>query len=144
MCFVVQRRESVMNAAIEFHDSDVTAIELAGDSVVVRLLAYVHRSDGIPGKDAGTGWTQAVEMVFAGGVVEDQPTSLPCGLYDGQVSGGAELDGMVSLPTSIKSTVRFEALTSCSEQLTVRGTGLEVVPVAEGKFIETFPGADHA
>jgi hypothetical protein len=133
-----------MNAAVELHDSDVVAVEAAGTAVVVRLAAYVHRSDGRPGMDPGSGWSQPVELVFTGGQVEERPAELPCTLDDGRVSGGAEFAGIVPLPASVNTAVQFEAQGLCGERLTVRGTGLEVVAVGDGTFIESFPGTRQA
>lgn len=132
-----------MNAAVELHDSQVVAVESVAGAVVVRLAAYVHRSDGRPGFDPGSGWSQLVELVFAGGVVEEQPAELPCTLDDGGVSDGATFDGLVPLPASVGSSVRFEVRGLYGERLAVRGAGLEVIAVAEGAFVESFPGTRH-
>jgi hypothetical protein len=133
-----------VNAAVELHDSEVVAVVQSEGAVVVRLSAYVHRSSGRPGFDPGSGWSQAVDLVFADGVVECSPVELPFTLDDGRVSGGAELAGMLPLPASVPSAVHFEARGLHKERLAVRGSGLEVVPVAEATFVETFPGAKHA
>jgi hypothetical protein len=130
----------VVNAAVELHDSEVVAVTSAAAAVVVRLSAYVHRSDGRPGYDPGSGWSQPVELVFAGGVVEEQPAELPCTLDDGCVAGGAEFKGLIPLPASVGSAVLFEARGLYGELLAVRGAGLEVVAVGEGRFVESFPG----
>ena len=60
------------NAAIELHDSSVTAIRMEGSDVVIDLDAYVHVSEGAPGIDAGTGWTQRVRMTVCDGVVRQK------------------------------------------------------------------------
>src|SRR5262249_10238538 len=137
----VQRVEVRVNAAVELHDSQVIAVEAAAGSVVVRLSAYVHRSDGRPGFDAGSCWSEPVVLVFAGGTLEELPPELPCTLDDGRISGDAEFAGLVPLPASIRSPVQFEALGLYGEQLLVRGAGFECFSTAEGKFIEAFPGA---
>ncbi len=129
-----------MNAAVELHDSQVLGVVSLAGAVVVRLAAYVHRSVGRPGFDPGTGWSQSVDLVFAGGVAEEQPAVLPCTLDDGDVSGGATFDGLVPLPVSVGATVRFKARGLYGERLAIRGAGLEVVSVTEGVFIESFTG----
>lgn len=132
-----------MNAAVELHDSQVLAVESVGGAVVVRLAAYVHRSDGRPGFDPGSGWSQAVELVFARGEVEERPAGLPCTLDDGVVSGAVTFDGLVPLPASVESSVTFEARGLYGERLVVRGARLEVVSVGEASFVESFPGTSH-
>jgi hypothetical protein len=79
-----------------------------------------------------------------GGVIEEQPAELPCTLDDGCVLGGATFDGLVPLPASVASSIRFEASGLYGERLAVRGAGLGVVPVAAGVFVESFPGARQA
>jgi hypothetical protein len=133
-----------VNAAVELHDSQVVAVELAAGAVTVRLAAYVHRSEGRPGFDPGSGWSQPVALVFAGGVVEEQPSELPCTLDDGRVSVLAEFAGLVPVPASVPGAVRFEAVGLYGERLVVRGSGLEVIAVGEGEFVERFPGTKHA
>jgi hypothetical protein len=136
--------EAVVNAAIEMHDSQVVAVQSTAGAVIVRLVAYVHRSDGRPGSDAGTGWSQLVDLVFAGGVIEEQPIKLPCTLDDGCVSGDATFAGLVPIPASVKVAVRLVARGLSGEVLAIRGEGLDVVPVSEGQFVELFPGDKSA
>lgn len=49
-----------MNTALEFHDSDVQRIDVYNDGGVHLYLprAYIHRSMGNPGVDAGEGHWQ--------------------------------------------------------------------------------------
>ncbi|MBN9522894.1 hypothetical protein J0H58_30995 [bacterium] len=130
-----------MNTAIELHDSAISAVFESGSTVVVRLSpAYVHRSTGRPGIDPGTGWVQEVELRFANGVIECPLTDLPCTLGDGFVTGGIEFRNAVPLPLSVESEVRFEARTVHGERLVVRGSGLDVSPVTDAKYVEEFPG----
>jgi len=133
-----------MNAAIELHDSEVVAVERADDAVVVRLVAYVHRSAGRPGFDSGTVWSQPVELVFSSGVIVEQPRAFPWEMDGGGVSGGVEFDGLVPLPASVRSPVRFTACGVYGESLEVRAAGLAVVATADGSLIETFPGIGPA
>jgi hypothetical protein len=63
-----------VNAAIEIHDSELAAVAPTENGVIVRLApAYVHRSRARPGFDAGSVWSQPVELLFTSGVVP-----LPC------------------------------------------------------------------
>ena len=56
-----------MNEAIELHDSDLAAVKVAGDAVILCFHpAYIHRSAGKPGIDAGTGWTQDATITISG------------------------------------------------------------------------------
>ena len=130
-----------MNAAIEIHDSELAAVVATQNGVIVRLApAYVHRSVGRPGFDAGSGWSQPVEMLFASGVVEGRLPELPCTLDDGNITGGAEFRGMIPLPCVVETAVRFEARNLHGDLVVIRGVRLEVKPVAEASYVEEFPG----
>jgi hypothetical protein len=131
-----------VNAAIEIHDSELAAVVETPNGVIVRLApAYVHRSTVRPGIDAGSGWSQPVEMLFVSGVVEGPLPELPCTLDDGSVSGGAEFRGMIPLPCGVETAVRFEARSLHGELVVIRGVGLKVKAVGEASYVEEFPGA---
>jgi hypothetical protein len=128
-----------MNAAVELHDSHVIAIETTDSSVIVRLDAYVHRTTGRPGVNAGTGWSQTVDLIFKDGIVDENTLELPCWLSDGNLSPVADSAGMIPLPTSIPSPVRFEAFAFSGDKLVVRGNTLTAVATSEATFIEHVP-----
>jgi hypothetical protein len=130
-----------VNAAIEIHDSQLAAVVATENGMIVRFgPAYVHRSVGRPGFDAGSGWTQSVEMLFASGVVEGPLPPLPCTLDDGSIWGGAEFRGMIPLPCVVETAVRFEARSLHGDLVVIRGVGLEVKAVGEARYVEEFPG----
>jgi len=53
------------NWAIEIHDSEIDSIAVIGDYVVLNFSsAYIHESEGRPGFDEGSGWTQRTSIVF--------------------------------------------------------------------------------
>lgn len=134
-------RGNTVNAVIEIHDSELASVLPTESGVVVRLApAYVHRSVERPGIDAGSGWSQPVELLFASGVVEGQLPELPCTLDDGGISGGAEFRGMIPLPCVVESAVRFEARNLHGELVVIRGVGLKVNAVGEASYVEEFPG----
>ena len=130
-----------MNAAIELHDSEVAAVVATPEGgVVVRLApAYVHRSAGRPGIDAGSGWLQAVELAFASAVIEGPLPELPCEL-DGGTLTGVESRGMVPLPYATDAAVHFEAHTLTGGRISARGRGLTVRAAGEARYVEEFPG----
>ncbi len=134
-------RGQPVNAAIEIHDSELAAVILTQVGVIVRLApAYVHRSGGRPGFDAGSGWCQPVELVFVAGVVVGLLPELPCTLDDGIISGGAEFRGMIPLPYVVETAVHFEACNLHGDLVVIRGLGLEVKAIGEASYVEEFPG----
>jgi len=130
-----------VNSAIEIHDSKLAAVIPSAEGLIVRLdPAYVHRSEGRPGVDAGTGWCQPAEMVFASGVVEGELPELPWILGEGRISGGANFREMVPLPCVVDGAVRFEARNINGDIVVIRGAGLDVRAVGEARYIERFRG----
>src|SRR4051812_42195582 len=73
-----------MKQSIELHDSKLAAVSFrSGEAVVSFSPAYIHRSTGRPGIDAGTVWVQPVTLTIGGASLVSTPTSLPA-----TVSGG--------------------------------------------------------
>jgi hypothetical protein len=131
-----------MNSALEIHDSNLAGIELAGPDAVLHLdAAYIHRSEGRPGIDPGSGCVQDIDLVIYGAVVESVPSGLPRALTGGALSvGGTAWDNLIPLPLAVSGAVSLSVATSDGEPVLVRGSGVEVVPRDEPKYMEPFPG----
>ena len=133
-----------MNAAIEIHDSHLTGIEKRGAVLEVHLSAYIHKSEGEPGVDRGTGWTQDAILSFADGVVEGLPKSWPVDLSDGEL----HLDGQTSqnsipIPFEHKGSVSL-TLTPMSHfdhPIVASGSSVQLQLKGTARYIEDFPGS---
>jgi hypothetical protein len=132
----------MMNSAIEIHDSNLAGVESVGRDAVFHLdAAYVHRSEGRPGIDPGSGWLQDIDLVVSGAVIESLPEELPGALADGVLSaGGTAWDNLIPLPLAVSGAVALSMTTSGGELVLVHGSGAEIVPRGEPRFIEPFPG----
>ena len=88
-------RLDVMNSAIEWHDSELIAINTvsAHDSVIV-VDAYVHRSVETPGVSRGEGGIQRVRINMRSVRIEGDAGELPATIYDGTLGLGGE-DGIL-------------------------------------------------
>ena len=76
-----------MNVGVEFHDSKIRQVEHLRDCIRMSFdPAYVHRSNGRPGIDAGEGHLQAAELVFESVQCEVVPVDCHGPLSDGEVS----------------------------------------------------------
>ncbi len=54
-----------MNCALEFHDCRVTSITSANGTISLNFsAAYLHKSEGVPGVDDGSGWVQEGKLEF--------------------------------------------------------------------------------
>jgi hypothetical protein len=95
------------NRAIEIHDSKLQSITItAGDVVLDFSSAYIHQSDGRPGIDAGTGWTQHVVIRVRGDGVSDSLKELPCDLWSGYlILNGRHSDNLIPVPLGFDGDV---------------------------------------
>src|SRR5688500_6803177 len=98
-----------VNRCIEIHDSRLNAITLGADGVHIQFEhAYIHQSEGRPGEDAGTGWSQKLEIVVMDGVIEVDVPSKPCELSDGTlVLEDQSFENVVPLPCEFSGRVKL-------------------------------------
>lgn len=133
-----------MNCALELHDSDIRSISLAGADLRVTFEpGYVHRSLGRPGIDAGIGYLQSVELVFA-----NAQFSVSGAVCSGKVSDGF-IEGdhvkhlnVVPLPLALAGGVLAELRFTSGAVLTVQASGVSCVTTgdAEPNFAEPYEG----
>jgi hypothetical protein len=134
-------KESLMNSSLEIHDSTLSGIDYVGADIVVRLApAYIHRSEGPPGIDRGSGWLQDIDLVVHAGVVECSPSQMPCWLADGSLTiGDTNWNNCVPIPLAASGVVTLSAITENSERLVIRGTGVKSVSRRELRYVEECP-----
>jgi len=77
----------MVNQAVELHDSRVTRTMWSGPDLVVSLSVYVHRSEGRPDRDGGTGWTQDAELRVGTAKLLQTPRE-PLWILDGSIKVG--------------------------------------------------------
>jgi len=127
------------NRAIEFHDSTFDGLERDGANVTLRFCAaYIHESNGEPGRDAGSGWIQEVRLHVVGASVSGEVLELPCDLWGGNIGLGSDLFQMVPIPLDYKGTVEINL--EQNGKIRVVGTGVRLELVGEPTYVEEFPG----
>src|SRR5213083_245493 len=89
-----------MNSALEFHDSRVSSITSDGTHLSMRFkAAYLHKSEGVPGVDEGTGWVQEGQLVFSNAKWQGSFEIGDGWLINGQLTAGSEKPrSMVPVP----------------------------------------------
>ena len=130
------------NAAIEFHDTEVGVIEQGGTTLTIEFShAYVHRSEGIPGMDAGTGWVQGAVMVLSGCQFSGEFPKLPCSLSDGYVDVGSEAyNSVIPVPLIYVGDTRVNLSFEDGSKLQVTANGLRLDTVGDPTYVEEFSG----
>ena len=130
-----------MNAALEFHDSEVSLA--AGANGTYRILfskAYIHRSPGRPGVDAGAGYIQPAELVFSAASWSEPTDSCVGDLSDGCLFIDGEKLSLVPLPFSVSGQVSAEFVFTSGATLSVAASSVVCACTGKPKFVENYAG----
>ena len=131
---------NVGNVALELHDSTLESIEQEGSVLVARFSAYIHRSSGAPGVDAGTGWSQSVHFRVGRARINGSPGLLPMELLGGRLMvSGRVFDNLVPMPLIDSGPVSVELQGSDRVPFVIDGEGIEANVVGPAKYLEPFP-----
>ena len=125
--------------AFEMHDSTLAATSWEGADLVLSLTAYLHVSDGDPGRAAGTGWTQQAELRLGAATLVAVPTE-PLWISDGQIRvRDHTFDNLLPLPFVHEGPVeiRFQGPEGVFH---ATGTGVVITLLGEPAFVEDFSG----
>ena len=131
---------SPMNEGIELHDSELSAVSFSDGSAVVSLSpAYLHRSSGVPGSDAGSGWSQPATLTFAGTSPVSLPAKLPAWVSDGLLRIGDTVHkNLIPASGCFEGAVEFSIVLVTAETLTIRGQQVTIQLHGEPSYIEDF------
>jgi hypothetical protein len=129
-------------SVIQIRGSTVESVAQEGDEIVVHFgPAYVIKSEGIPGVDASTRWTQSVTISFAEAEAAGPYPSFRATAVSGKISINrmAYVDAIpIPLHSAglIQLTLVFAAGT---EPLTITGTEVGLKLLGHAKYIEHMP-----
>jgi len=127
------------NIALEFHDSEVLAVEPRQGSLIVMFsAAYVHRSTGRPGIDSGSGYVQSVEMQFLDATWEGSVTECVGRLSSGSVISNGLVLSLIELPFASNGPVSAELQFANGSLLSVKARELICRFAGEPNFVEVF------
>jgi hypothetical protein len=127
-----------MGQAIELHDSEVLSLEPEGHGLVLEMRVYLHISNGVPGVDRGTGWSQHATLALDGSDVITSATA-PFEILEGVlVAGEHDFDNLVPLPFDAVEAVRFEVVGSNRRRLSVRADSASICLEGDPTYIEDF------
>lgn len=128
-----------MNAAMEFHDSEVSSVEVDAGVLCIRFsAAYVHRSTETPGGDSGAGYAQALELRLANPTWAGKLSECVGRLSDGQIHVDGQLLALVPVPYANKGDVRLVVQFANGTELSALAEGVVVQQVGEPRYVESF------
>ena len=131
-----------MNSAIEMHDSECVSIEIdsRGQGTVI-FDAYVHRTDGEPGRSAGDGGIQRIRMKIEDAKIEGRIGELPTYLYEGCLTVGSALqENMIPFPAEYSAATCLRMMFAEDARIVIiRGTGISIEAEGLFKFVEFLP-----
>lgn len=130
-----------MSECVELHDSILGAILRDGTDLIVRFTpAYVHRSDGLPGRDPGSGWSADVDIRFGNGAAQPETVRLPTAIADGTLTlGELTLENEVPLPLHVDDRARMVLTLVSGEQVVLTGSSFASAVLSTYVYIEEFP-----
>jgi hypothetical protein len=130
------------NRAIEIHDSVLAAVSFSkGEAQLHFSSVYIHQSDGVPLRDAGSGWVQKAVLRIHDAKVEGAFSELPVDLSDGQTRmGQIVLDNEIPVPLRHKGAfeLRLQPMWQGQEVVSFTGSGAELELLGEPEYVEEF------
>jgi len=120
--------------SIELHDSKLSGIEQNGEAIHIYLSpAYIHRD--------GKGWTQDVEIIVNGAIIEGGKLDFPVTLDDGSMQTQlGPYHNLLNIPFAVGGPVNLELELMSGEVIKINGNGVSHVFKTEPVFVEDFPG----
>ncbi len=132
-----------MNLEIEIHDSELISISNHGHWLELWMNVYIHKSEGTPGVDAGTGWEQLAILILENGVVDGTITNWPAELSGGSLTiDGRTHENSIPVPLDTRGQVELTLKPKFfDDPIVVRASHVRLelsqwVP----RYVEDFPG----
>lgn len=129
-----------MNTVIEIHDSRVTAIVSRDGTVIVHFQpAYLHKSEGRPGVDAGTGWVQEARLIFTDAAASGVYPEWPCSVMEGELmADGERHPNLIPVPFETSMPTELRLGFNSADTVTVTGRGARLELIGEPRYVEEF------
>jgi hypothetical protein len=128
------------NRAIEIHDSVLADVSFSqGEAHLHFSTVYIHQSEGVPGRDAGSGWVQEAVLRIHDASMEGAFSEFPVDLTDGQTRMGPNiLDNEIPVPLRHKGAfeLRLKAMWHGQEVVSFVGSGAELELLGEPEYVE--------
>ena len=128
-----------VKSGLDLHDSRIDAVNIFdGDAHVHFSHAYIHKSKGTPGRDPGTGWSQAAVLVISGAAVGAPAPPFPNMICDGHLAVGGIKHTLLPLPFTRKVDVNLSLIFTDGTALNIHGRGATVALLGQAIYLEDF------
>lgn len=128
-----------MGSALELHGSRVDRVDLIDGVATVHFPhAYIHKSKGKPGRDAGSGWSQEAELILAQATVTGALTALPNTVAEGFLEVGGVALEPIPLPFKRKVRARLYLQFADGAAIEVLGDKPFLQLLGSASFLEDF------
>jgi hypothetical protein len=132
------------NRAIEFHDSMLNNVTAEGPNVTLHLLpAYIHESEGEPGQDPGSGWSQEAHIYIDGALMEGDLSALPCDLSDGELHLDEDCFQLLPIPFDRQGRIQLNLQTMTGSKIRIIGKRLRLEMLGTAKYVEQGPSRNN-
>jgi hypothetical protein len=130
-----------MNTVIEIHDSRVAEISERNGTVIVHFKpVYLHKSEGRPAFDSGTGWIQEARLFFFEASVSGGFPDWPCDIMDGEIIlDGERHDNLIPVPLDVAKPTELRLVCDSVHTVTITGRGVRLELVGVPKYVEEVP-----
>ena len=134
-----------LNREIELHDSTLSDVEINQTNATLTFdRAYVHCSEGTPGLDSGTGWSQQINLILRQVATAKIPDDLPNDISDGYIIvNGNKLVNMIPLPFKVSGKIELMLITQYGKELKIDAELAYTEEIDQPIFIENFPGLNE-
>jgi hypothetical protein len=131
------------NRSIELHDTRIERVERAERTTILWMSAYLHESEGQPGRDRGTGWTLPARLVIENSEFECPLPSSSLWVIDGRISiADRVLENMMPVPFDEHGEIRVH-LSGSEGEIFITGNHAYLEPIGPAIYIEDFSPCDE-
>ena len=126
-----------MKSGLELHDSRIDLAEISGTDALVHFShAYIHKSKRTPGRDRGTGWSQAALLAITNAASTAPWPVLPNTIADGFLEVGGIRHTLLPLPFKRRGDVKLSLTFTDGTQLEISGRGASVELLGQAIYLE--------
>jgi hypothetical protein len=130
-----------MNSALELHDSEIHQITIFEDQLHLEFSsAYIHRSTGRPGIDAGSGYIQEAQIIFSNAICSGLSNECSGPLSDGFIRVDLDEFYLIALPFNASGLICAEFVFSSGATLNVTAKAVTCSCLGEPTYVESFAG----